>query len=127
MAIEAEKKSVFKEARLKAELSVEDVAAQLNIRKKYIIALEEGDYTEIPAKVYIKGYMKMYSKLLGIEFPESADQDLGTLEPMNFRKNVARRIINSPRLNHPLFSKVILFLCAFMLFAAYYLYFYYYQ
>lgn len=59
--------SVFKEARIKADLSVEDVSSRLNIRKHYIIAIEENRFSDIPSGVYAQGYIKMYAKLLGID------------------------------------------------------------
>jgi len=59
--------SILKQARMNANLSIEDVSRQLNIRKHYIIALEEDKLEEIPAAVYAQGYMKLYAKFLGIK------------------------------------------------------------
>ena len=41
-----------------AELSVEQVAAELNVRSQIFLALEEGDYGIFPARVYALGYLK---------------------------------------------------------------------
>lgn len=59
--------SQLKQARINANLSIEEVSKKLNIRKHYIAALEENRLSEIPSPVYVKGYMKMYAGLLGIE------------------------------------------------------------
>ena len=63
--------STLKQARINAKLSVEEVSRQLNIRKHYIVALEENNLEEIPAGIYAQGYMKMYSKFLGIEHEDT--------------------------------------------------------
>lgn len=49
-------------------LSVDEVSNILNIRKQYIMAIE-GKISEsfLPPDVYIKGYIKMYAKLLKLE------------------------------------------------------------
>jgi len=69
--------SILKQARINAKLSIADVSRQLNIRKHYIVALEENKLEEIPAAVYVQGYMKIYSKFLGIE---NIDQEKEKLE-----------------------------------------------
>jgi|GEM_PF-3420331 len=56
--------SILQQTRIKAQLSIEDVSRQLNIRKHYIIALEEDRLDEIPSAVYAQGYLKIYSKFL---------------------------------------------------------------
>jgi cytoskeletal protein RodZ len=59
--------SRLKEAREKAGYTIEEVALELNIRKQYIICLEEGNFDGIPGKVYVEGYTNMYCDFLGIE------------------------------------------------------------
>lgn len=66
--------SKFKEAREKAGYTVEEVAGKLNIRKQYIVSLEEGNLDAIPGKVYAEGYTKLYSEFLGIENPIKSDK-----------------------------------------------------
>lgn len=61
--------SKLKEARLKAGYSIEDVSLKLNIRKQYLIDLEEENFEAIPGQIYVDGYIKLYSDLLGIERP----------------------------------------------------------
>lgn len=59
--------SQLKQARLDANLSIEEVSRKLNIRKHYIVAIEENKLHEIPSLVYARGYIKMYALLLGIQ------------------------------------------------------------
>jgi cytoskeletal protein RodZ len=39
----------------------------LNIKKQYLIAIEEGRIESMPGKTYALGYLKLYSKFLGID------------------------------------------------------------
>lgn len=56
----------LKEARIAREKNIDEISRVLNIRKQYLIALEEGNYDAIPGKVYVKGYFKLYTRYLGI-------------------------------------------------------------
>lgn len=58
--------SKLREAREAAGYSIEYVADKLNIRKQYLLALEEGNYDIMPGKVYAEGYKKMYCEFLEI-------------------------------------------------------------
>jgi len=59
-------KSKLRDEREKAGYSIEHVADKLNIRKHYLLALEEENYHELPGKIYVEGYTKMYYEFLGI-------------------------------------------------------------
>ena len=59
----------LKEEREKQGYSIEDIANTLKIRKKYIISIENGDYSDIPGEVYLNGYIKSYCYFLKIEVP----------------------------------------------------------
>jgi cytoskeletal protein RodZ len=56
--------------RLKNEWSIEDVAADLNLRTEVIEALEAGDYSNLPERTYVRGYLRAYARLLGIHEEE---------------------------------------------------------
>ncbi len=53
--------------REKKKLSTEDVAAKLCIKEIYIKALEEGHYYAFPNRVYGIGFLRTYSKFLGLD------------------------------------------------------------
>ncbi len=59
--------SQFTEARLGMQLSVRDVSNRLKIRKKYIQAIESGDFQGLPGRIYIGGYIKTYAKFLNLD------------------------------------------------------------
>ena len=87
--------SKLKEAREEAGYTVEEVAEQLNIRKQYIICLEEGNFEGIPGKVYVEGYTKMYSEFLGIEAPNKITQSAkqSSEVTINNRQKVKRKYV----------------------------------
>ncbi len=53
-------------AREARQLTRDTVAAQMRIEPKVIDALERDDYTQLPAAVFVRGYMRAYAKLVGL-------------------------------------------------------------
>lgn len=48
-------------------LSVSDVAARLRIRRKFVEALENEDWHDVGEFVYVRGFLKNYADLLGLD------------------------------------------------------------
>ncbi|MCI4411671.1 MAG: helix-turn-helix domain-containing protein [Thiotrichales bacterium] len=62
----------LKVARLAKQLSEETVATQLKLSVKTLRALEEDNWHALTlSPMFVRGYLKNYSELLGIEMPES--------------------------------------------------------
>jgi len=51
-------------------ISLEQAEEDTKIRKKYLQALEEGDYDVIPGRVYAKGFLRNYANYLGLNQEE---------------------------------------------------------
>jgi transcriptional regulator with XRE-family HTH domain len=58
---------LLKEARQSKEVSLEKVEEELRIRKKYLRALEEEDFSIMPPEVYVKGFLRNYAIYLGLD------------------------------------------------------------
>lgn len=58
---------IFHEKRRRNVVSLEDVAKRLRIQTRYLRALERGDYKELPADVYTRGFVKSYAEYLGLD------------------------------------------------------------
>lgn len=58
---------ILRNKRLEKGLTLEDVSNLTKIRKKYLEALESGNYNEIPEKVYVKSFLKIYSDFLELD------------------------------------------------------------
>lgn len=52
--------------RLKQGLTISDISKKTNIRKYYIVAIEEGDFNKLPGAVYARGFISNYAKVLGL-------------------------------------------------------------
>lgn len=56
--------SILKTARTKADLSLEQAEGLTKIRLKYLVALEEGNYRDLPAEAYNVGFVRVYAETL---------------------------------------------------------------
>ncbi|MBU4562164.1 helix-turn-helix domain-containing protein [bacterium] len=76
----------LKERREARGISLIEVEKDLKIRKKYLQALEEGNIDAIPGKTYIIGYLRNYSKYLGIN-EENINQIIQTYNNLEKQKS----------------------------------------
>ena len=65
----------LKQARKSKKLEIEDVAQQLYVNPSIIIHLEEENFDQIGAEVFITGHLKNYARFLGLP----AEKMLATL------------------------------------------------
>lgn len=64
----------LKQAREQAGLSQEEVAASLKIPVRVIRQLESGDPSQLGAPVFVRGQMRSYARLLGVDLEEQLRQ-----------------------------------------------------
>lgn len=64
----------LQEARIAEHKTVEEVAAQLRLADKFIIDLENDDFSKFASPVYVKGYLRSYLKLLKLPEEEILKQ-----------------------------------------------------
>jgi transcriptional regulator with XRE-family HTH domain len=48
-------------------LKIDDIAHKLNIRKEYLLAIEEENLDSLPAGLYGKNFLKRYTAFLGVD------------------------------------------------------------
>ena len=60
----------LRKARKAKGFSLEEVFQETNIHKKYLKALEEGDYDVFPGESYAKGFLRNYGNFLGLNGEE---------------------------------------------------------
>lgn len=58
---------LLREARETRGLSLSDVEEATKIRQKYLEAMEEGDYTRLPPRIYMRGFLKNLADFLEID------------------------------------------------------------
>ncbi|MEE9524600.1 MAG: RodZ domain-containing protein [Thermodesulfovibrionales bacterium] len=61
---------MLKETRSKEGLSLEEIAARTHIRIEYLKGIEQGDFSKIPSEIYVRGYLKSYAEILGLDEDE---------------------------------------------------------
>ncbi len=58
---------ILKKARLEKNLDYDVVEKRTKIRKKFLAALEKNDWSSLPSPTYIKGFIRNYSRFLGLK------------------------------------------------------------
>lgn len=74
----------LKDCRQKKGLSIEKISERIKVPDKYLKALENGEYNDLPVDVYTCGFLKKYAEFL----------NLSTDEIVNFYKK-EKRVFNS--------------------------------
>ncbi|MDU4696242.1 MULTISPECIES: helix-turn-helix domain-containing protein [Paenibacillus] len=60
----------LREARLARGLSLDDVQEMTKIRKRYLEAIEMGDYKVLPGSFYVRAFIKTYAETVGLDADE---------------------------------------------------------
>lgn len=70
----------LKDARIAKGLTLDDLQQTTKIQKRYLIAIEEGNYDALPGKFYVKAFARQYAETVGLnsnEIIQALDQELG--------------------------------------------------
>jgi len=59
--------SLLRTAREKMELSLKDIATQLNLQSNIIQALEADDVNNLPVAAYVRGYIRSYARIVKLD------------------------------------------------------------
>ncbi|MCS6840480.1 MAG: DUF4115 domain-containing protein [Roseiflexus sp.] len=72
-------------ARESQGISLSQAAAETRILQRYLVALEDGDYQNLPGDVYARGFIRNYAAFLGLPADELIDlyrQERGRTDPI---------------------------------------------
>ncbi|CAH0278629.1 hypothetical protein SRABI133_03876 [Peribacillus simplex] len=64
----------LKEAREAKGLSLDDLQELTKIQKRYLIGIEEGNYSMMPGKFYVRAFIKQYCEAIGLDSEEIFEQ-----------------------------------------------------
>ena len=83
--------ALLREKRMEQGYSIEDIQEITKIRKRYILAIEEGRLEELPGKFYAKAFIKTYAEVveLDLELLDNLQDRLPSseIEPIPTRTN----------------------------------------
>ena len=91
----------LKQARKSKQMEVEDVAQQLYINPSIITHLEEENYDQIGAEVFIKGHLRNYAQLLDLP----VEKVLATLSEETYIKG--QEVLMPAKTDHLVALKII--------------------
>ena len=58
---------LLRDQRLARELAIGDVASRLRIRSRYLEAIEQGRFDQLPGAAYIPAFLRAYANHVGLE------------------------------------------------------------
>lgn len=64
----------LQEARIKKGLSLDDVASRMHLSPSILEAIEDNNFDEITAPIFVKGYLRAYARIVSLGEDEMIDQ-----------------------------------------------------
>jgi len=91
---------ILKKERLQKNIKIEDVVNAIKIRKDYINYLENNEFDKFESSIYVKGFLKLYSKYLNINEEKiiALYRRYMNIPPESQKVNVFPQNVNVPRL-----------------------------
>ncbi|HEX5048242.1 MAG TPA: RodZ domain-containing protein [Gammaproteobacteria bacterium] len=98
------------QARIAQDLSVEQLAAELRIEARQLVALEQNRFERIGVPVFVKGYIKQYGTRLGLDTSDllAAYYKQGKLEDIDIRPSRPITVRDQPRVSGWLVALLVL-------------------
>ncbi|MED1749323.1 helix-turn-helix domain-containing protein [Bacillus zhangzhouensis] len=81
------------EAREEKGMSLEDLQAATKIQKRYLLAIEQGNYDIIPGKFYVRAFIKQYAEAVGLN-PEQLFEEFRKDVPSTYNDEVSDKLSN---------------------------------
>lgn len=85
----------LKEARLSNGYSLDDLQEITKIQKRYLVAIEEGNYSIMPGTFYVRAFIKQYAEAVGLDVEEILEEFKREI-PNQQTEEVAQSITTSP-------------------------------
>lgn len=85
--------NLLKSTREASGLSLDDLATETKIQKRYLTDLEEENFNDMPGKVYEKGFLKTYAQALGLSEKEVMDlyEEIRETKPVEVEEEVEEK------------------------------------
>ncbi|MEE3807090.1 MULTISPECIES: helix-turn-helix domain-containing protein [Lysinibacillus] len=95
MLLVAELGTRLKEARLSKGYSLDDLQEITKIQKRYLVGIEEGNYSIMPGSFYVRAFIKQYAEAVGLNAEEILETYKKEL-PSTPNDQVSQSMTNSP-------------------------------
>ncbi|WP_223588451.1 helix-turn-helix domain-containing protein [Neobacillus bataviensis] len=90
----------LKEARIEKGFSLDDLQTMTKIQKRYLISIEEGNYSSMPGNFYVRAFIKQYAEALNLnpdeifetyksEIPASLNDEIPQLSRVKTHKAIS--------------------------------------
>lgn len=79
--------SMLMHARLSKNIELKEIADNTNISKRHLLNIENENFDELPARIYLKGFIVSYAKYLGIDAEKVANTIIERFEIWQQPKN----------------------------------------
>ncbi len=89
--------AILRSEREKKNINITDAANQLKINSRYLQALEEGNVSALPHPAYVRGFIRSYAKLLGLDSDEIQEM-LDSFPDINKNKPKKRQFTQPPEI-----------------------------
>ncbi len=90
---------LLREARLKKNKSIGEIASEVKVKPEYLEALEKNKFEDLPSATFTKGFLRKYASVLGVN-PDTvgamfrrdfAEDDSGRFIPKSLVQPVSRK------------------------------------
>ncbi|NCB20960.1 MAG: hypothetical protein EOM88_03525 [Clostridia bacterium] len=111
-------------SREQKNISLEEAAKHLHIRKEYLIALEKDQYDQLPSGLYGKHFLKKYCRLLKLNYRKilaasPLAENSNSVDPFSKKIPRASNFFIFPKL-----IRNILFISLFLIFVIYFIFYF---
>lgn len=81
----------LKETRLEKGMSLDDLQTATKIQKRYLVGIEEGNYSVMPGKFYVRAFIKQYAEALGLD-PEQVFEEYKADIPATMNDDIPEKL-----------------------------------
>lgn len=117
----------LKKLRSDRRVALNEISRVTKIRVEYLQFLEEGKYDELPADVYVRGFLKSYGDFLGVDensLVKLFEKEKGIKKNLEKGKNLGQKNLKIKPLNISAFiftpKKIVLSLVAVLVFSVFF-------
>lgn len=81
----------LKEARLEKGMSIEDLQTATKIQKRYLIGIEEGNYSMMPGPFYVRAFIRQYAEAVDLN-PEELFEQYKSEIPSTYKDDIPEKL-----------------------------------